>query len=125
MTHTTTRSIRLVAASAALFLFVGFAVQAQSNPGMGMGMGQGMGQGNGAGRGGQGMGRGMGGSLMTSEERTEHRNQMRSAKTYDECKAIQQAQHERMVERAKAQGQTLPVPRANACDRMKAKGFSG
>lgn len=123
MTHTTTRSIRLVAASAALFLFVGFAVQAQSNPGMGMG--QGMGQGNGAGRGGQGMGRGMGGSLMTSEERTEHRNQMRSAKTYDECKAIQQAQHERMVERAKAQGQTLPVPRANACDRMKAKGFSG
>lgn len=125
MTHTTTRSIRLAVATAVLFLAVGFAVQAQSNPGMGMGQGMGQGNGNGAGRGGQGMGRGMGGSLMTPEERTEHRNQMRSAKTYDDCRAIQQAQHERMVERAKAQGQTLPVPRANACDRMKAKGFFG
>lgn len=62
-------------------------------------------------------------SLMTSEERTEHMNRMHSAKTYDECKTYQQEHHALMQERAKEKGVTLPTPRANACDRMKARGF--
>lgn len=62
-------------------------------------------------------------SLMTSDERTEHMNRMHSAKTYDECKTYQQEHHALMQERAKEKGVTLPTPRANACDRMKARGF--
>lgn len=48
---------------------------------------------------------------------------MRSAKSYDECKSIQAEHHQLMEQRAKDQGKTLPAPRANACDRMKANGF--
>lgn len=62
-------------------------------------------------------------SLMTQEERTEHQNKMHSFKTYDECKAYQQEHHALMQERAKEKGVSLPAPRANACDRMKARGF--
>lgn len=83
---------------------------------------------------GQGMGPGMGGrmaldqsnvpgwSLMTPEERTAHRNAMWSAKTYDECKALQTAHHQAMEAKAKELGKTLPTPRANACERMQARG---
>lgn len=62
-------------------------------------------------------------SLMTPEERTAHHNAMMSAKTYEECKAAQEAQHKQMEERAREKGVTLPSPRQNACDRMKARGF--
>lgn len=63
-------------------------------------------------------------SLMTPEERTEHQNKMHSFKTYDDCKAYQQEHHAQMQERAKEKGVALPAaPRANACDRMKARGF--
>ena len=62
-------------------------------------------------------------TLMTPAERTEYQTRMRAAKTYDECKAIQ-AEHRAMVEaRAKEKGVTLNVPRYNACDQMKARGF--
>ncbi|MCZ7656038.1 MAG: hypothetical protein M5R42_19940 [Rhodocyclaceae bacterium] len=44
-------------------------------------------------------------SLMTPEERTAHHNAMMSAKTYEECKAAQEAQHKQMEARAKEQGQ--------------------
>ena len=99
-----------------------------AGPGMGMGMGPGNGGGMGMGR---GQGRGFafsnsntrGWSLMTAEERTAHRNKMLSVKSYDECKAIQEEQHKAMSERAKEQGKTLPTPRQNGCDRMKARGF--
>jgi len=85
----------------------------------------------GPGMGGMGGGGGMrfnqnntpGWSLMTPEERTEHQTKMRAVKTYDECKALQTEQHAAMEIRAKEQGVTLPVPRQNGCDRMKAKGF--
>ncbi len=62
-------------------------------------------------------------SLMTPEERSAHHNAMMSAKTYEECKAAQEAQHKQMEARAKEKGATLPAPRQNACDRMKARGF--
>jgi len=62
-------------------------------------------------------------TLMSAQERTEHRNKMLAAKTYDECKAIQEAHHQDMEARAKEKGVTLGAPRYNACDRMKARGF--
>lgn len=62
-------------------------------------------------------------NLMTPEERSAHHNAMMSAKTYEECKAAQEAQHKQMETRAKEQGKTLPAPRQNACERMKARGF--
>lgn len=48
---------------------------------------------------------------------------MRVAKTYDECKAIQAAHHAVIETRAKEKGVTLALPRHNACDQMKARGF--
>lgn len=99
-------------------------------PGSGMGPGQGMGTGAGMGPGG---GKAMrfnfdknntpGWALMSAEERTAHSGKMRSAKTYDECKALQTEHHQAMEVRAKEKGVTLPAPRDNGCDRMKARGF--
>lgn len=124
--------------AAALFLTIGSAAQAQPGPGMGAGMGPGYGAGAGPGAGsgagmGQGYGRGRGfafnntntrgWSLMTAEERTAHRDRIWSAKSYDECKSIQEENHKTMTERAKEQGKTLPTPRWNGCDRMKERGF--
>jgi hypothetical protein len=62
-------------------------------------------------------------TLMTPTERSEHRNKMRAAKTYDECKATQAAHHTLMAARAKEKGVTLPAPRNNACEQMKVRGF--
>lgn len=97
-------------------------------PGSGMGPGQGMGAGAGI-----SPGKGMrynfnkdntpGWTLMTAEERTAHRDKMRTAKSYDECKAAQEEHHQAMEARAKEKGVTLPAPRYNGCDRMKARGF--
>ncbi|KAF0165962.1 MAG: hypothetical protein FD157_1138 [Rhodocyclaceae bacterium] len=99
-------------------------------PGSGMGPGQGMGPGAGMGPGG---GKAMrfnfdknntrGWALMSTEERTAHSGKMRAAKTYDECKALQTEHHQAMEARAKEKGVTLPAPRYNGCDRMKARGF--
>ena len=105
-------------------------------PGSGMGSGQGMGPGSGMGPG-QGMGPGAakaksfsfnkdntpGWALMSAEERTAHHDKMSGAKTYDECKAVQDEHHKAMEARAKEKGVTLPAPRNNGCDRMKARGF--
>lgn len=92
---------------------------AQPGPGMGGGM--------------QGAGPGMGmrfnqdntagWSLMTSEERRAHQSKMMSAKSYDECKAMQDEQHKAMEARAKEKGLVLPAPRQNGCDRMQARGM--
>jgi hypothetical protein len=62
-------------------------------------------------------------SLMTPEERAANQQKMRSFTSYDECKAYQSEHHAAMEARAKEQGKTLPAPRANACDRMKARGM--
>lgn len=49
-----------------------------------------------------------GSQLMTQQERLEHHEQLRSAKTNEEREQIRKEHHERMKERAKAQGMTLP-----------------
>ncbi len=124
--------IRTFVSSTLLGMTLSASVLAQ--PGQGMGPGGGMGPGMGPGMGGMGPGgKGMryqfnkdntpGWSLMTPEERTAHHDKMMAAKTYDDCKAAQAEQHKLMEERAKAQGKTLPGPRQNACDNMKARGF--
>jgi hypothetical protein len=120
----------------AALLGASLAAPVLAQPGQGMGPGGGMGPGMGPGGGMGGMGPGAKGmryqfnkdntpgwSLMTPEERTAHHNAMMSAKTYEECKAAQEAQHKQMEARAKEKGATLPGPRQNACDRMKARGF--
>lgn len=114
-------------------------VWAQGGPGMGMGGGPGMQNagtnagtaGPGPGAMGPGGGRGMrfsqrntsGWSLMTPEEQKAHRDKMMSVKTYDECKLAQTEHRTAMEARAKEKGTTLPTPRQNGCDRMKARGF--
>lgn len=61
--------------------------------------------------------------LMSAEERTAHREKMLSAKTYEECKAVQAEHHRLMETRANERHMTLGPPRENACDRMKARGL--
>lgn len=51
-----------------------------------------------------------GSQLMTEQERTEHRAEMRSAKTAEERDKIRAEHHKQMVERAKQRGLTLPDP---------------
>jgi hypothetical protein len=48
--------------------------------------------------------------LMTAEERTEHRNKMRSLKTWEEREQFRKAHHEQMQARAKERGIALPDP---------------
>lgn len=62
-------------------------------------------------------------ALMSAEERVAHQSTMMASKTYEECKAAQEPQHTAMAARAKEKGVTLPAPRSNGCDRMKARGF--
>lgn len=49
-----------------------------------------------------------GSELMTEQEREEHRSKMRTAKTAEEREQFRIEQHERMKERAKERGMTLP-----------------
>ena len=80
---------------------------------------------------GGGRGRGMrfsqdntpGWALMAPGEQAAHREKMLSLKTYEECKAFQAEHRATMETRAKEQGKTLPVPRQNGCDRMRARGL--
>ena len=62
-------------------------------------------------------------ALMSAQERTAYRDKMLSAKTYDECKAVQDERRTLMETRANEKGTTLRPPRQNACDRMKARGL--
>lgn len=49
-----------------------------------------------------------GSELMTEQEQEEHRSKMRAAKTDEEREKIRSEQHQRMKERAKERGMTLP-----------------
>ena len=49
-----------------------------------------------------------GSQLMTQQERAEHRTKMRSAKSAEEREQIRKEHHERMKERANAQGLKMP-----------------
>jgi len=58
---------------------------------------------------------------MSPKERDEHRARMGAAKTYDECKTLQQQHHELMAARAKERGVNAPLaqPRRDACAGLK------
>ncbi len=59
-------------------------------------------------------------ALMTRQERNEHRDRMRTMKSYDECKSYQDQHHEQMAERAKERGgRALSHPRRDACSGLK------
>jgi hypothetical protein len=87
-----------------------------SAPGMGMGMGPGGGRG--AARWGSDYTPGW--TLMSQQERNEHRDRMRSMKTYEECKSYQDQHHDQMAARAKERGsKALAQPRRDACGSLK------
>jgi hypothetical protein len=109
----------------------GVFAQAASGPGRGMGQGPGMMQGAGPAGSAARMGPGgrmarwgsdftPGWSLMNDQERNTHRERMRSAKTYEECKALQEEHRAQMAARAKAHGgKALPTPRRDGCAGLK------
>jgi len=49
-----------------------------------------------------------GSEMMTRQERAEYHDRMRALKTEQEREAFRQEHHQKMQERAKAQGKTLP-----------------
>jgi len=118
-----------IALIALLGTSVALPVYAQPGPGPGGGPGAGMGPGAGRGPAAKASrfrfnrDNTYGWKLMTAQERTAHRDKMLAAKTYDECKAVQDEQRALMEARAKEKGTTLPAPRQNGCDRMKARGL--
>lgn len=59
-------------------------------------------------------------SLMTPQERQEHRDRMRSINSHDECKAYLEQHHQRMAARASERGARMPAqPRRDACASLK------
>jgi hypothetical protein len=94
----------------------------QQSCGMGYGPGGGRGQGYG-----KGFGRGGGGaygSMMTEEERAEHRQKMHSFTTVGECKAYFDEHRAEMSARAKERGiEPGPGPRISPCERMERRGL--
>jgi ribosomal protein L32 len=61
--------------------------------------------------------------MMSSQERTEHRDKMLNMKTCAECKAYIDGHRKTMEARAKEKGVAMPAgPRSNMCERMKQRG---
>lgn len=90
-------------------------------PGMGAGMGNGARMGPGPRFGANNT---AGWGMMTPEERNAHRQQMLSAKSLEECRAIQQQHHDQMAARAKERGMTMPAsPRRDPCQWMQSRGY--
>lgn len=59
-------------------------------------------------------------AMMTPKEREEHREQMRAAKTYEECQALRDKHREQMIARAKERGVNAPMqPRRDGCLGLK------
>jgi hypothetical protein len=64
--------------------------------------------------------------LMTPQERSEYQAHMRTLKTEQEREAYRKEQHEKMQERARAQGKTLPdMPPAGMGPGMMGPGGGG
>jgi hypothetical protein len=102
-------------ATAALALIAGVALA------QGPGPGPGAGKGSGGWRFGPDNTRGW--SLMTPEERNEHRQKMLAVTTYAECEAVLEEHRKLIEERAKERGVAPPPgPRTDMCERMKARG---
>jgi hypothetical protein len=65
-------------------------------------------------------------SMMSREERTEHRNKMMSMTSYDECVAYTEEHRKLMEARAQERGRSMPgQPAQNMCERMKRAGRFG
>jgi hypothetical protein len=59
-------------------------------------------------------------SMMSRAERDEHRDKLRSFKSYDECKVYVDKHHELMMARAEERGRTaLAQPSRDACEGLK------
>ena len=64
-------------------------------------------------------------SLMTPQERAEHRSKMMGFTNYEDCASYLAEHHAMMQERARKQGATLPSePRPGFCQRLPHKGGS-
>ena len=64
-------------------------------------------------------------SLMTSQERAEHRSKMMGFTNYEDCASYLAEHHAMMLERARKKGVTLPAePRLGFCQRLPHKGGS-
>jgi len=61
-------------------------------------------------------------SFMTPDERVEHQRVMRGFRTYEECRAYQEAHHTRMAARAKQAGQILVPNATSGCEQLRARG---
>jgi hypothetical protein len=113
------------AAATALLCFAIGAAQAQnaaSSPSTGMGPRSGMGMGPGGGMQGRRMGpdNTPGWSLMSSEERRARHDKMMGMTDHADCTAYMAQHQTQMVERAKAQGRSMPtMPRQDACAPLK------
>jgi len=65
-------------------------------------------------------------SMMSREERAEHRNRMLSMKSYEECVAYLEGHHKAMEARAQERGRPGPAaPAQTMCERMKQAGRFG
>lgn len=85
-----------------------------------MGMGPGMRGQRGRGAARWGSNATYGWSMMTSQERTEHRQRMQSMTSYADCTAYRDQHHEQMMARAKERGVAAPAqPRRDACAGLK------
>lgn len=132
------KSIRLILkssiAASVIALLAGTALaQSGAGPGAGAGgqatkpampaSGMGMGSGMGAGRGHMaqwGTDFTPGWSMMTRAERNEHREHMRSVKTYEECTTYRDQMHDKMAARIKDKGgKPMAEPRRDACSGLK------
>lgn len=56
--------------------------------------------------------------LMTPEERIEHQATIRGFKAYEQCREYQIRHHERMQQRARERGLTLPARRRDFCEHL-------
>lgn len=113
------RNLSLMIAAAALAATT--LVSAQPGPGMAASGASAPGR-MGGGMGGGMMGRRFGPdntpgwALMTSAERTAHRDHMLSLRTEGECRAYLEQHHQQMAERAKERGRSVPaMPRRDPC----------
>jgi len=99
---------------ALILALTGLSAAAQPGPGAGQGKGPGFrfNQDNTAGW-----------SMMSEQERADHRQKMMSMKSYDECVAYMDEHHKLMQERASQKGKSLPTPKDNACERMRRTGM--
>lgn len=106
----------MVSAAAAFAASAAFA----QGPGYGPGAGKGPGKGPAWSFNGDNTG---GWSMMSRDERGEHRNKMLSIKTYEECVAYLEEHHKLMESRANERGRPMPgMPAQNMCERMKQAG---